>query len=313
MTIGIEQIMKVFNNILRSLPFLGFLLASSCTEDIVMDVPEGQKRPVVEAYLTDEVKQHETILSYSSEFYSNDREMITGAEVYAVGAGDTIRYHEQLDNPGHYLTDSVAGRKRHIYHLEVRVRDNTLYSSSLRMNSDTYMPNNANGIDSVGLLPLLNDDGIPFVDDKAAVCVCPYFQTLSSPDVVYNVELYLNGKLFKNRPSKLFQLFQMQGYAGYYFNGPEMLENNIPIPVGVMNKSYLHDGDVVKVKLYSISKDYLYFLVGQKLAIGVNPAMDAYPAITSNIFSNCFAIGWFATTSVIEGEGIYHESMFEQE
>ena len=92
-----------------------------------------------------------------------------------------------------------------------------------------------------------------------------------------------------------------------------MLENNIPIPVGVMNKSYLHDGDVVKVKLYSISKDYLYFLVGQKLAIGVNPAMGAYPAITSNIFSNCFAIGWFATTSVIEGEGIYHESMFEQE
>ena len=64
-----------------------------------MDVPEGQKRPVVEAYLTDEVKQHETILSYSSEFYSSDMEMITGAEVYAVGAGDTIRYYEQLDNP----------------------------------------------------------------------------------------------------------------------------------------------------------------------------------------------------------------------
>ena len=92
-----------------------------------------------------------------------------------------------------------------------------------------------------------------------------------------------------------------------------MLNNNIPIPVGIMNKSYLHEGDVVKVKLYSISKDYLYFLIGQKLAIGVNPAMGAYPAITTTIFSNCFAIGWFATTSMIEGEGIYPESVFDVE
>ena len=305
--------MNILKHTLRLLPFLGSLLVCSCTEEIVMEVPEGRKRPVVEAYLTNEVKQHEAILSYSSEFYSSDREMITGAEVYAVGAGDTIYYHEQLDKPGHYLTDSVAGRKSHTYHLEVRVEDNTLYSSALRMNSDTYMPNNARGIDSIGLLPLLNEEGLPFVDEKAAVCICPYFQTLSNPDIVYNVELYLNGKRFRNRPSKLFQLFQMQGYAGYYFNGPEMLNNNIPIPVGIMNKEYLHEGDRVGVKLYSISKDYLYFLIGQKLAIGVNPAMGAFPAITTNIFSNCNAIGWFATTSVIEGEGIYHEAIFETE
>ena len=104
----------------------------------------------------------------------------------------------------------------------------------------------------------------------------------------------------------------MQGYAGYYFNGPEMLKDNAPVPVGIMNKSYLHEGDVVKVKLYSIGKDYLYYLMGQKLAVGVNPVMGAYPAITTNLFSNCTSIGWFATTSVIEGEGIYHEAVFEQ-
>ena len=167
-------------------------------------------------------------------------------------------------------------------------------------------------MDSVRLLPLRNEQGIPFVDDSAAVCVCPYFQTLSNPDIVYNVELYLNGSLFKNRPSKLMNLFSMKGYAGYYFNGPEMLEDNMEVPVGIMNKSYMHEGDVVKVKLYSISKDYMYFLIGQKLAIGVNPVMGAFPAMFSNIFSNCNAIGWFNATSVIEGESVYHESMFEQ-
>lgn len=305
--------MNMLKSLFRSLPFLCFMPICACTEEVVLDMPEGEKRPVVEGYLTNEVKRHEVILSYSAPCYSSEREMIPGAVVYAVGGGDTIYYYEQPDKPGHYLTDSVAGRKSRRYHLEVRVAENTMYSSPLRMYAETYMPNNAAGIDSVGLLPLLNKEGIPFVDEKAAVCVCPYFQTLSNPDIVYNVELYLNGSRFRNRPSKLLQLFQMQGYAGYYFNGPEMLKDNAPIPVGIMNKSYLHEGDVVKVKLYSISKDYLYYLMGQKLAVGVNPIMGAFPAITTNIFSNCIAIGWFATTSMIEGECVYHESMFEFE
>ena len=305
--------MNILKSLFRSLPFLCFMPICACTEEVVLDMPEGEKRPVVEGYLTNEVKRHEVILSYSAPCYSSEREMIPGAVVYAVGGGDTIYYYEQPDKPGHYLTDSVAGRKSRRYHLEVRVAENTMYSSPLRMYAETYMPNNAAGIDSVGLLPLLNKEGIPFVDEKAAVCVCPYFQTLSNPDIVYNVELYLNGSRFRNRPSKLLQLFQMQGYAGYYFNGPEMLKDNAPIPVGIMNKSYLHEGDVVKVKLYSISKDYLYYLMGQKLAVGVNPIMGAFPAITTNIFSNCIAIGWFATTSMIEGECVYHESLFESE
>ena len=78
-----------------------------------------------------------------------------------------------------------------------------------------------------------------------------------------------------------------------------------------MNKSYLHEGDVIGVKLYSISEDYEYFLIGQKLAIGVNPVMGAFPAMFSNLLSNCNAIGWFNATSVISGEGIYHEDMFQ--
>lgn len=290
------------------------LLATACTEEITMDMPEGRKRPVVEGSITDEFKRHEVILSYSSEMYdTDDPEMISGAEVYVRIGSDTIWFYEQDNKPGHYLSDSVSGRRNRAHHLEINVKENTLYSRPIRMYADTKMSNNARGIDSVGLLPLRNEEGLPFVDDEAAVCVCPYFQTLSDASIVYNVELYLNGRRFKNRPSKLFNLFSMQGYAGYYFNGPEMMNDNVGIPVGIMNKSYLHEGDVVKVKLYSISEDYMYFLMGQKLAVGVNPVMGAYPAVFSNLFSNCDAIGWFNATSVIEGEGIYHESIFQRE
>ena len=288
------------------------LITASCTEDIIMDLPEGRKVPVVEGSITNECKRHEVILSYSSELYSADsKEMITGAEVYMTSNDDTIWFYEQDNKQGHYLSDSLAGIKNRWYHLEINAEDNTLFAAPIHIYADTKMSNNASGIDSVGLLPLRNEEGLPFVDENAAVCVCPYFQTLSNENIIYQVELYLNGRLFKNRPSRLFNLFSMEGYAGYYFNGPEMLKNNAEVPVGIMNKSYLHEGDVIGVKLYSISKDYMYFLAGQKLAIGVNPIMGAFPAVFSNLFSNCNAIGWFNATSVIEGESIYHENMFE--
>lgn len=288
------------------------LLTASCTEEITMDLPQGRRVPVVEGTLTDEYKRHEVTLSYSSEMYStDDPEMISHAQVYVAAGEDTVWYHEREDKPGHYLTDSVLFRKNRWYHLEINVEENILYSRPIRMYADVKMGNNATAIDSVLLLPKRDANNIPLLDDSAAVCVCPYFQTLADSSIVYNVELYLNGRLFKNRPSKLFNLFPMQGYAGYYFNGPEMLADNVEIPVGIMNKSYLHEGDVVKVKLYSITKDYMYFLVGQKLAIGVNPVMGAFPAMFTNIFSNCDAIGWFNASSVIEGEGVYHESVFQ--
>ena len=304
--------MKKVRKMIRQMLCLSLLAFCACTEEITMDLPEGRKRPVIDGVITDEYKQHEVVLSYSTDLYSEERDMISGAEVYLVIGDDTIPYREQSGKPGHYLSDSVAGKKNRWHHLEVRIGENPVFSRPLRMYADVKMPNNAAGMDSLGLLPLRNKEGIPFVDERAAVCVCPYFQTLSNSNIVYNVELYLNGHRFKNRPSKLFNLFPMQGYAGYYFNGDEMLKDNVEIPVGIMNKSYLHEGDVVKAKLCSISEDYMYFLVGQKLAIGVNPVMGAFPAMVSNIFSDCGAIGWFTATSVIEGEGIYHESMFEE-
>ena len=297
--------MKVNKCFLVSLVLMSFW---SCTEDITIDPPLGKKVPVVEGSITDEYKRHEIILSYSSSLYSEEREMIPNAVVYVAGGGDTIYYHEQLDNPGHYLTDSVAGKKNRRYHLEINVAENTWYTLPIRMYAEVKMANNARCIDSLGLLPKYNtEDDIPFVEDSMAVCLCPYFQTLSDPEIVYNVELYLNGSVFNNRPSKLFQLFRMRGYAGYYFNGPEMLKDNTEVPVGVMNKSYLQEGDVIGVKLYSISRDYMYFLLNQKLSIGINPILGAYPAMFTNIFSNCNAIGWFSATSVIEAEAVYHE------
>lgn len=302
--IDLRNIAKRFSIYLTILPLLAIF---SCTEDIIIEPAEKKIVPVLEGTFSNECIQHEIILRYSSDLYSHEKKMISGASIYVSGGGDTIWYHENPRRPGHYLTDSVAGKMQRWYHLEVRIEDNLISDRPIRMYADSYLPKNVEQIDSVGLLPLRNSQGIPFVDDAAAVCVCPYFQTLSDPSIVYSVELYLNGSRFKNRPSKLFDLFAMEGYAGYYFNGSEMLNNNTEVPVGVMKKSYMNEGDIVKVKLVSITKEYMYFLFSQKLAVGVNPIMGAFPANFSNLFSNCGAIGWFSTTSVAVGEGVFHE------
>ena len=69
------------------------LLTASCTEKIVLDLPEGRKVPVVEGSITNELKRHEVILSYSTDLYNTTGvEMISGAVVYVSSHGDTIRH-----------------------------------------------------------------------------------------------------------------------------------------------------------------------------------------------------------------------------
>ena len=76
----------------------------------------------VEAYLSDELKQHETILSYTADFYNQDEiRMVTGALVYVTDGVDTIVYHEDMENPGHYLTDSTAGKRNTLYRLHIEI------------------------------------------------------------------------------------------------------------------------------------------------------------------------------------------------
>lgn len=299
--------MKMKRWLIRICSCLSLLFIMACTEDVVLDMPEGLKRPVVNGKITNEFKQHEIILSYTTEIYSTEKEMIPNAKVYVSSGNDTVYFYENPKKPGHYLSDSVSFAKNRRYRLEVRVPENTLYNYELRIHGDSRMQNNIDHIDSLALLPYRNANGIPFVDEKAAICVCPYFQALSNKDIVYEVELYLNGSRFKNRPSELYKLFPMSGYAGQYFNGPEMLGGKNEVAVGIMNKVYMHDGYKVKVKLCSIGKDYMYFLMEQKLSIGSNPVMAAFSAPYTNITSNCEAVGWFSAVSVVEAEAEYHE------
>ena len=81
---------KIVKRIVLSIVSLPLLTTVACTEAISIDPPKEKIVPVIEGSFTNEYKRHEVILSYSSELYSHEREMITGAEVYII---ESRRYH----------------------------------------------------------------------------------------------------------------------------------------------------------------------------------------------------------------------------
>ena len=287
---------------LKLIVLLMLVTLFSCREDIVIDLEEGDPLIGVEGSFTDEYKRHEVILSYTADFYnSNEIRMITGAKVVVTDGVDTIPFLEQSDQPGHYLTDSVAGKRNTLYRLLVDVPDEV--EGSKRLYAESYMADNVEAIDS---MVLKNDPvipGVPMLD--TIYMLYPYFQSLSDPNIVLLVQVYEDG-VPQNDTLLNANTIMMAGYAGFYFNGPEMQETNMEIPVCMIFESELHDGKVIQLDLLSIPYDYMMFLYSVKMSMGSNPMMGPPTNVPTNIQPSGEAVGWFYAASVVSKEMIYH-------
>ena len=287
---------------LKFIVFLMLVTLFSCREDIVIDLEEGDPLIGVEGSFTVEYKRHEVILSYTADFYnSNEIRMITGAKVVVTDGVDTIPFLEQSDQPGHYLTDSVAGKRNTLYRLLVDVPDEV--EGSKRLYAESYMADNVEAIDS---MVLKNDPvipGVPMLD--TIYMLYPYFQSLSDPNIVLLVQVYEDG-VPQNDTLLNANTIMMAVYAGFYFNGPEMQETNMEIPVCMIFESELHDGKVIQLDLLSIPYDYMMFLYSVKMSMGSNPMMGPPTNVPTNIQPSGSAVGWFYAASVVSKEMVYH-------
>ena len=287
---------------LKLIVLLMLVTLFSCREDIIIDLEEGDPLIGVEGSFTDEYKRHEVILSYTADFYnSNEIRMISGAKVVVTDGVDTIPFLEQMDQPGHYLTDSVAGKRNTLYRLLVDVPDES--EGSKRLYAESYMAENLEAIDS---MVLKNDPvipGLPMLD--TIYLLYPYFQSLPDPNIVYLVQVYEDGVPQNDTLLKANTLI-MAGYAGFYFNGPEMQENNMEIPVCMITQSELYDGKVIQLDLLSIPYDYMIFLYSVKMSMGSNPMMGPPTNVPTNIQPSGSAVGWFYAASVVSKEMVYH-------
>jgi hypothetical protein len=269
-------------------------------------VEKGDTMFGVEAYFSDEMKRHEAILSYTADFYNqNEIRMVSGAIVYITDGVDTIVYHEDMENRGHYFTDSVAGKRNTLYRLCIDI--SATDDEPIQLFSESMLSDNIDHIDSLVIKPYNGyNDTMPtvFFDDTIE-WVYPYFQSLPDPNITYMPLIYKNDTLLTD---SLIQqsIIPVGGYAGYYINGPEMLAaNNKEIPIYYFRKSTLKVGDRIRAGLQSIPLDYLYFYYSVAMSSGSNPMMGAPANVTTNIQPSDKATGWFMTTSVTSAETVF--------
>lgn len=274
----------------------------SCREEILIDLEEGEPLIGVEGSFTDEYKRHEVILSYTADFYNADEiRMITGAKVVVTNGVDTIPYLEQEDQPGHYLTDSVAGHKNTMYKLLVDIPD--AVDGPKHLYAESYMADNVEEIDSLALKHYSMMPNLPMFD--TIYMLYPYFQSLPDPSIVYMIKV-TEDTIPMNDTLLQANSIPMAGYAGYYVNGPEMLENNMEIPVAMVTESELYDGKLFRLDLLSIPYDYMMFVFNVKMAMGSNPMMGPPTNVMTNIQPSGEAVGFFYAASVVSKELIYH-------
>ena len=280
---------------------------TSCTEDIVIDLEEGNPLIGVEASFSNEMKCHEAILSYTTNFYNKDEiRMVCGATVYVTDGVDTVYYFEDSEREGHYVTEPAEGRKNTLYRLCVDVTEAD--GEVLHLFSESLLPDNVEVIDSIVIKPYNGvEDTLPtvFLFDTIE-WVYPYFQSLPNPEIVYSPKIYKNDTLLTDTLTQN-MLIPVGGYAGYYINGPEMLAENKEIPVFYFLKRNLKEGDRIRVDMCSIPVDYIEYYYSLVMSMGSNPMMGAPANVKTNIQPTDRAVGWFYTSSVVSTEAVFKD------
>lgn len=280
---------------------------SSCTEDIVIDLEKGDPMIGVEAYFTDQLKQHEAILSYTSEFYNgNEVRMVSGATVYVTDGVDTVFYYEDAEQIGHYFTDSVAGKKNTMYRfcVEIPEADGTFQ----QVFAESIIPENVESIDSLVVKHFngLNDTMPSTFFMDTIEWLYPYFQSLPDPNIIYMPMVSKNDTSLTDS-LRVRMMIPQGGFAGYYVNGIEMLESNKEIPIAYFRRSQLRDGDRIHADLYSITPEYYYYFYSLLISTGSNPLLGAPANVSTNIQPEGTGVGWFFTASVVSSETVFRK------
>lgn len=294
-------------NYYKILAFMFAFIMVSCTEDIVIDLEEGEPMIGVDASFTDELKCHETVLSYTAEFYHQDEIcMISGATVFVTDGLDTVYYHENDTLRGHYFTDLVAGKKNTLYRLYVEVPEAN--GEVQRLYSEGFIPDNVENIDSLVVKHFngVNDTTPSMFLTDTIEWLYPYFQSLPDPYIIYMPMVSKNDTMM-NDSLKMRMMIPQGGFAGYYVNGPEMLESNKEIPIAYFRRSEMHDGDRIHADLYSITTDYFLYFYTLIMSTGSNPMMGAPANVSTNIQPEGRGVGWFFTASVVSAETVFRK------
>ncbi|SNS17846.1 protein of unknown function [Belliella buryatensis] len=115
-----------------SMIIIAALIASSCQEEVILDLQTLEPTPVIEAIWTNTPNFNQVFVSFSKDFYSDEpNESVTNAQVFVrnIGTGRiaTFRYNEQVDR--YVPTQNQIGQIGQTYELNVII-DGKAYIST---------------------------------------------------------------------------------------------------------------------------------------------------------------------------------------
>lgn len=296
---------------------------TSCIDDFKIDTEDGKRLVGINGYFTNEYKKHQIVISKTTDFYSDEEaEMISGAEVFIHDGADTI-YFEETDIKGHYETiDSVAGVVGRTYYLSVNIIDedglHNYYSQST-------MRENISQIDSMVVKEIEDTFLNNFMGNSKVYStnLYPYFQSVDDPESNYLINITFNDTLALNDSFLRCNSISLKHLSGMYFNGPEMvsligeqsvhtfktsthyIENDSIYIYDMENYPFVEKGDKITLYIYSVTPEFITYNNDIMSSFGSNPMMGMPYNVSTNIYPEGKAVGFFEATSAITSEVIY--------
>ncbi|MFM7023940.1 MAG: DUF4249 domain-containing protein [Flavobacteriales bacterium] len=264
---------------------------ASCEKVISVDLEEGEKKLIVDGFLTNEATAQKIKLSVSQPYFDNATPPpATGAIVKVISSiGDTFDFVEN-GNSGEYIwtpgsSDSLC-KIGLSYTLEISYKGSVYNAYS----STNPVPK----IDSINFIP---NTGFGSVENTYLA----EFHAMDSAgrtDYCW-VKYYRNDTLFADASSMILVVngaFNAPGADGFEFI--------IPVRFGINNSSKpYHIGDSVKVEILSITEATWQFLSETQTQLNNGGLFATPPAnVRSNISktsgSGMNALGWFSTSAL---------------
>jgi hypothetical protein len=256
-------------------------LFPACEEK--MDVKfneEGAKKLIVEGSITTDTMAHKVILSWSTDFFSNDSaQMVTKANVSITDGAKSFNLTEK--DPGKYFTDpSVFGEVDKTYTLNITLPDGRKFSASDKINS-------LHVVDSV----IVRDTSLYMGPDKGQVAgyaILYFGREKPTPGDYYFWNLYINDTIFNK------YYWNSTFTDDKFVNGSYIHDFMIYF---VENKDVKKDTNSVTLETLSISKKYYNFLAdSNQETVWRGSPWDAPP---SNISTNVeTGAGFFRASDV---------------
>lgn len=249
----------------------------SCTKELDIELEEGERRLVVDAWFTTEQKTHEIRLSQTANYFSNEpTPLVSGADVNITGGNEVFTFSEV--SPGVYHSEPTAYAKL-----------GTTYTLNVDYNDESFVATDycdtVPSLDTMILYPYYDDEGVLEGYDFLI-----WTKELAGYGHYYVWRVLKNGEYIQDTLNEI--TIESDEYLG---DGLEFEA----YPIDYVELSQIQSGDVLTLEQHNISKQtydsFIAILTETEWKGGI---FDSPPAnIPSNISNN--GLGVFVVSPIV--------------